>query len=137
MLRISIIKLLTTLLFCWFVHEQTPYAWAYCWSLPLLLWLLWPCSWKEWLLHISFPPSYGIFHCRCWLCWYICSKQLTQLSIQKELRILFSKLFVHLNLCVRSMIEIKLFMCIEFWNQICNGWVNVFVLEVSLYIVKN
>lgn len=52
--------------------KQTPFTWAHCWSLPLLLRVLRSFIREELLLHIPLPPIFCLLHRRSWICRHIC-----------------------------------------------------------------
>jgi len=60
---------------------QITFARTLCWSLSLLLWMLWFCLWKEQILHIPLPPIHCLLHCRIWLHWHLCPPLLARIFL--------------------------------------------------------
>lgn len=73
------------------LFQQTPFARARRWSLPLLLWMLRSFIREEWLLYLPIPPIIRLFHCRCWLRRYICPVRIVHVILFFRLQIFSDK----------------------------------------------
>lgn len=67
----------TNFLYC--LTWQGTCSWAFCRVVLTVLWVVWLFVWKEQVLRIPLPPSYGFFRRWFWLCWCVCSKFLIRI----------------------------------------------------------